>query len=190
MRTNYKTSKHLLARVIFIAITLLAYACGNTQEQKSAPAAGLAPESDAGERLMAASQADGAGEESTTDSSSLYSVDCGQVNDAGETICYVDGDTYIGWRTYHAFCHVCHAQDAVGSTFAPNLLDRMREPDMNLDLFVERVRDGYTGQVGVMPPWKDNPNVSKRYKELYVYLMARASNDLRPGRPTKKPKSN
>ena len=35
--------------------------------------------------------------------------------------CKVDGATYKGWRTYHAACHVCHAQDAVGSTFAPSL---------------------------------------------------------------------
>ena len=62
---------------------------------------------------------------STSDTSALYLVECGQVNDAGEPFCYVDRDTYVGWRTFHGFCHVCHAQDAVGSTFAPNLLDRM-----------------------------------------------------------------
>ena len=127
-------------------------------------------------------------QEPTSDTSALYSVECGQVNDAGEPYCYVDRDTYVGWRTYHGFCHVCHAQDAVGSTFAPNLLDRMREMDM--DLFVERVNNGFTGQVGVMPPWKDDPNVRKRYKELYAYLKARASDDLPPGRPKPKPKSN
>ena len=81
-----------------------------------------------------------------------------------------------------------HAQDAVGSTFAPNLLDRIR--DFDFDMFVDRTANGFTGQVGVMPPWKDNPNVSKRYKELYAYLKARSSGDLPPGRPKKKPKSN
>ncbi len=114
-----------------------------------------------------------------------YSVECGQVNDAGEPFCYVDRDTYIGWRTFHGNCHVCHAQDAVGSTFAPNLLNRMQ--DFDFDMFVERTANGFTGQVGVMPPWKDNPNVSKRYKELFAYLKARSDGALPPGRPKKKP---
>ncbi|MGH8223064.1 MAG: c-type cytochrome [Woeseiaceae bacterium] len=112
-----------------------------------------------------------------------YTVECGQVDDDGEPFCYVDRDTYIGWRTFHGFCHVCHAQDAVGSTFAPPLIDRMQ----TFDLFVERTANGYTGQVGVMPPWKDNPNVSKRYAELYSYLRARADGVLPPGRPKRMP---
>ncbi len=117
-----------------------------------------------------------------------YSVECGQVNDAGEPFCYVDRDTYIGWRTFHGNCHVCHAQDAVGSTFAPNLLDRMQ--DFDFDMFVDRTANGYTGQVGVMPPWKDNPNVNKKYKELFAYLKARSDGVLPPGRPKKKPQGN
>lgn len=134
-------------------------------------------------------QADDESQEAT-DAEPIYSVECGHVNEDGESFCYVDRATYIGWRTYHGFCHVCHAQDAVGSTFAPSLLERMRQPDMSKDLFKERLANGFTGQVGVMPPWKDNPNVSKRYNELYAYLMARASGDLPPGRPERKPKSD
>jgi hypothetical protein len=38
-----------------------------------------------------------------------------------------------------------------------------------------------------MPPWKDNPNVNKKYKELFAYLKARADGALQPGRPKKKP---
>jgi len=165
-----------LSGIIFLAVTFITFACAadNGQEQPSASAAPAAPEP--------ASQPD--------DADVPYAVECGQVNDAGEPFCYVDGDTYIGWRTFHGFCHVCHAQDAVGSTFAPNLLDRMRESDMTKELFFERVSEGFTGQVGVMPPWKDNPNISKRYNELYAYLRARADGALRPGRPKKKPKSN
>lgn len=122
-----------------------------------------------------------------SDQSAPYWVECGHEDDYNEPFCYVDRDTYVGWRTYHGFCHVCHAQDAVGSTFAPNLLERMREPDMTEELFVDRVNNGFTGQVGVMPPWKDNPNVRKYYVELYYYLMARADGALPPGRPKRKP---
>jgi mono/diheme cytochrome c family protein len=97
----------------------------------------------------------------------------------------VDKATFVGWRFYHAFCHVCHAQDAVGSTFAPSLVERMKEIDKAR--FVDVVENGYTGQIGVMPGWKDNPNISKRYDELYAYLMARSDGELAPGRPKKIP---
>lgn len=117
----------------------------------------------------------------------LYTVECSTDAETGERVCLVDKQTYIGWRTYHAFCHVCHAQDAVGSTFAPSLVERM--PQIDKARFMESVADGYTGQMGVMPPWKDNPNVSKRYEELYVYLKARADGALPGGRPKRMPEN-
>jgi hypothetical protein len=123
--------------------------------------------------------------ESASGEGAVYTVECEQTNEDGESFCYVDRDTYVGWRTFHGFCHVCHAQNAVGSSFAPSLVDRMH--DMDFELFVDRTANGYTGQVGVMPPWKDNPNVSKRYKELYAYLKARSDGALPPGRPVRKP---
>ena len=176
IRLNFRRGNPGLRCLILLVVTFITFACAAdaTQNQQPTSSTASAPEP--------ASDAD-AGD-------LPYSIECGQVNDAGESFCYVDGDTYIGWRTFHGFCHVCHAQDAVGSTFAPNLLDRMRESDMTKDLFVERLNEGFTGQVGVMPAWKDNPNVRKRYNELYAYLTARASGALPRGRPKKKPKSN
>lgn len=172
--------------MILVATAILLFACAadSTGEKLSAQVADGTPESIAKEK--AAGMADAGQDEKSTDSASaLYSVECGQVNDAGEPFCYLDRDTYIGWRTFHGFCHVCHAQDAVGSTFAPNLLDRIR--DFDFDAFVDRTANGFTGQVGVMPPWKDNPNVRKRYKELFAYLKARSDGALPRGRPKKKP---
>ena len=49
-----------------------------------------------------------------------------QSDEGGATVCRVDRATYVGWRTFHGICHTCHSQDAVGSTFAPDLLVRMR----------------------------------------------------------------
>ena len=112
-----------------------------------------------------------------------YQVDC-PAGATSATECQVDKKTYIGWRTYHAFCHVCHAQDAVGSTFAPSLLVRLK--DIDKAHFMHSVAEGYTGQVGVMPAWKENPNVSKRYEELYAFLKARSDGVLPPGRPNRK----
>jgi len=119
----------------------------------------------------------------SADSAAPYTVVCEE--SAGKTVCKVDKQTYIGWRTYHAVCHVCHAQDAVGSTFAPSLVERLGVIDEAR--FMDVVANGYTGQVGVMPGWKDNPNVNKKYNELYGYLKARADGALPPGRPKKLP---
>jgi hypothetical protein len=110
-----------------------------------------------------------------------YTVNCAKDEESGGQRCKVDKKTYIGWRTYHAFCHVCHAQDAVGSSFAPSLVDKLK--DIDKTRFINSLDNGYRGQIGVMPAWKDNPNVSKRYEELYAYLLARADGELAPGRP-------
>jgi len=114
-----------------------------------------------------------------------YAVECGPDPDEDRSICLVDRGTYVGWRTFHAVCHVCHAQDALGSTFAPDLLQRMREIDK--PTFLKSVDEGFTGQVGVMPPWRENPNVNKYYEELWSYLLARADGELLPGRPKRLP---
>ena len=95
----------------------------------------------------------------------------------------MDKKTYIGWRTYHSNCHVCHAQDAVGSTFAPSLVERLQV--ISHERFIDVMANGFSGQIGVMPGWKDNPNVNKRFEELYAYLKARSDEVLPPGKPKK-----
>lgn len=105
-----------------------------------------------------------------------YTVECESPRD-----CKVDQGTYVGWRTYHSFCAQCHAQDAVGSSFAPSLVTALQHLDR--ETFDDRVLNGYQGQIGVMPAWKDNPNVTKRLDELFAYLKARADDVLPPGRP-------
>ncbi|MFA7105631.1 MAG: cytochrome c, partial [Dysgonamonadaceae bacterium] len=77
-----------------------------------------------------------------------YTVIC-QNTVQGTRTCKVDRGTYQGWRTYHAFCYQCHAQDAVGSSFAPSLVERMKQIDKQR--FVHSVTNGYKGQIGVMP---------------------------------------
>jgi len=99
--------------------------------------------------------------------------------------CMVDKTTYVGWRTYHAVCHVCHAQDAVGSTFAPSLVDRLE--GMSKERFMEVVLDGYTGQIGVMPGWKQDPNVLPKVEHLWSFLKARSDGALGTGKPKKLP---
>jgi cytochrome c5 len=115
-----------------------------------------------------------------------YTVECGPDRDeGGATVCRVDRGTYVGWRTFHAICHTCHAQDAVGSTFAPDLLARMRQ--IGKPEFMKAMNEGFTGQMGVMPPWKQDPNVNKYFEELWSFLKARSDGALLPGRPKRLP---
>lgn len=128
---------------------------------------------------MAADEGDDAASASASSAGDKpYEIDCS----SGE--CLVDKATYVGWRTYHGACHVCHAQDAVGSTFAPSLVERLQQIDK--ERFYSSVNNGYTGQIGVMPAWKTDPNVNGRLDELYAYLKARSDGVLGPGRPQRK----
>jgi mono/diheme cytochrome c family protein len=127
-----------------------------------------------------------AGAQQATDEAKPYTVECGpDADEGGATVCRVDRATYVGWRTFHGICHTCHAQDAVGSTFAPDLLVRMRQIDKAE--FMKALAEGFKGQVGVMPPWSQDPNVSKYFEELWSYLKARSDGVLLPGRPKRLP---
>lgn len=111
-----------------------------------------------------------------------YRVKCGGIDpDSGETLCLVDKSTYVGWRTFHSTCFVCHGPNALGSTFAPSLVERLKEIDK--DRFMHSVQNGYQGQIGVMPAWKDNPNINKHFEDLYNYLKARSDGVLPAVRP-------
>lgn len=114
-----------------------------------------------------------------------YQVQCPDGATAAEQ-CQVDKETYIGWRTFAGQCQVCHGGSGLGSTFAPNLLDRFHQR-VDYPRFVEVVTNGYTGQVGAMPAWKGNPNVEPHIDRLYSYLKARADGVLPAGRPARLP---
>lgn len=109
----------------------------------------------------------------------LYAVDCSMdPEDTDGAPCVVDRYTYVGWRVFHRTCNACHAQDAVGSSFAPNLVNRVRQ--MDRDAFLAAMENGYSGDAG-MRPWGRDPDVRPYYLELWAYLSARANGDLPPG---------
>jgi len=88
-------------------------------------------------------------------------------------------------RGFRAFsqCQVCHGLDGNGSTIAPSLVEKLKEIDKSR--FMEVVSDGFKGQIGVMPPWKENPNVMNYVEQLYAYLKARSDGAIPPGRLTR-----
>jgi len=121
----------------------------------------------------------------------------------------VDRGTYIGWRLFHSACFGCHGVDAVGTSVAPNLLERI--PNMTprdfaskvmtsyrlvspaddgsaqaraavLEEILRRDRSAALGQV-LMPAWGGDAKVPPHVLDLYAYLSARAAGDLGPGEP-------
>jgi mono/diheme cytochrome c family protein len=103
-----------------------------------------------------------------------YRIDC-----AADGVCRVDLATYIGWRVFQAQCATCHAADARGSSFAPDLALRMEE--MTQREFFAALDNGYFGPRSTMPPRGRDPNVAPYYDELWSYLRARIAGDLPPG---------
>jgi hypothetical protein len=94
-------------------------------------------------------------------------------------VCRADLATYVGWRVFHVQCATCHARDALGSSFAPNLLERIRGMDQRA--FFRALDDGYMGPDDPAPPRGANPDVARYYAELWSYLSARARDELPPG---------
>jgi mono/diheme cytochrome c family protein len=112
----------------------------------------------------------------STDASAPYRVECAA---APAVTCRADLATYIGWRVFQAQCATCHAADARGSTFAPDLTLRMSA--MTQRQFFAALDQGYFGAQSSMPPRGRDPNVAPYYDELWSYLRARVAGALPPG---------
>lgn len=103
----------------------------------------------------------------------------------------VDKGTYNGYRRFHGTCHACHGQDAAGSSFAPSLVESLK--DMDYETFRETVLNGREGQdasgaVSAMPSFANDKNVTKHLDDIYRYVSARANGGLGTGRPERIPK--
>jgi mono/diheme cytochrome c family protein len=117
----------------------------------------------------------------------------------------VDFGTYNGYRRYHNSCHRCHGPDAVGSSFAPSLIESLRNLD-ELQFFNIVIHGRIDGQIGsadddqpiapksaagesnVMPAFYKDPNVMEYLDDMYAYVKARSDGAIAPGRPPHLPK--
>jgi len=174
-RDGYRPVRRIWKRIAWVLVGCLPLACVAGQ------ATGTGEQAESSSSAVAAPETAVPAGNSSDDKEKFYDVDCDQVDENGERFCLTDRGTYVGWRTFHATCHACHGQNAVGSSFAPSLLK-----PIDKERFVEVVRNGYTGQIGVMPGWGENPNVKNFIDELYAYQQARADGVLRPGRPQRR----
>ena len=103
----------------------------------------------------------------------------------------VDKATFNGYRRFHGICQTCHGQDAMGSTFAPSLVESLK--DITYEAYKTTLIEGRTvtnsdGSVSAMPPMAENIDVMKHQDDIYRYLKARSDGVLDPGRPKKIPK--
>ncbi len=100
----------------------------------------------------------------------------------------VDWYTFSGFRRYHSECHVCHGPDGLGSSFAPGLIETMK--NSTYDDFIEIVVNGReavgTAKQNKMPAFGTNQNVFCFMDDIYTYLKARSDGVLVRGRPSKK----
>ena len=91
--------------------------------------------------------------------------------------------TYSGWIRFSLNCERCHGPGGIGSAIAPDLTQAVK--GLNYHQFQTILTCGLVGNIGagVMPSWKDNPNVMPYVANLWAYLKARADGALPAGRP-------
>lgn len=124
----------------------------------------------------------------------------------------VDSGTYTGWRIFHTTCYACHGVGAVGTSVAPNLLERIGSytprafatkvltsyrivvPQNGASSDdAEALRDAMLNDVMrrerapsnqvIMPAWEADSQVNPHVLDLFAYLSARADGKIGPGEP-------
>ena len=97
----------------------------------------------------------------------------------------VDRETFNGYRRYGNSCMQCHGPDGSGSSYAPNLVESLK--NMTQEQFNETVINGRQNvtqsQQNVMPAFGHVEDVALYINDIYGYLKARSDGALGRGRP-------
>lgn len=90
---------------------------------------------------------------------------------------------YNGARRYGNFCHRCHGEAGLGSSFAPSLVDSLKRLSREQfeDVVVNGRRNLVAGQEKVMPSFGHVTDVMLYLEDIYTYLKAVSDGKLRPG---------
>ncbi len=98
----------------------------------------------------------------------------------------MDWFTFSGYRRYGANCLQCHGPDALGSSYAPSLVDALKTLDYGT--FLQTIAAGKQNVSNsenlVMPSFGDNKNVECYVNDIYVYIRARSLGLLDRQRPS------
>lgn len=93
----------------------------------------------------------------------------------------VSPQEYEGWKMFSVYCYRCHGVDAMGGGIAPNLRHSVSsEGIVTHDVFITTVTNGRLDKG--MPTWKALLS-PEQMEDLWLYVNARSSNRLYPGRP-------
>lgn len=138
--------------------------------------------------LLGAAQADGAG-----DPAPVAPKDGEYFDKAGNPTYNIGKDgtvdwyTFIGYRMYGANCLQCHGPDALGSSYAPSLVDSLKSLSTQdvMGTIIGGKRNVSASQELVMPSFGENKNVMCYLDPIYIYLRARSDGALGRERPAK-----
>ncbi|MDQ2766640.1 MAG: cytochrome c [Gemmatimonadota bacterium] len=93
----------------------------------------------------------------------------------------VSPQEYEGWKMFSVYCYRCHGVDAMGGGIAPNLRHSVSsEGSVTHEVFITTVTNGRLEKG--MPTWKALLS-PEQMEDLWLYVNARSSNRLYPGRP-------
>jgi cytochrome c len=93
----------------------------------------------------------------------------------------VSPQEYEGWKMFSVYCYRCHGVDAMGGGIAPNLRHSVSsEGSVTHEVFIQTVTNGRLDKG--MPTWKALLT-PEQMEDLWLYINARSSGRLAPGRP-------
>lgn len=93
----------------------------------------------------------------------------------------VSPQEYEGWKMFSVYCYRCHGVDAMGGGIAPNLRHSVSsEGSVTHEVFIQTVTNGRLEKG--MPTWKALLS-PEQMEDLWLYINARSSGRLAPGRP-------
>jgi methanol metabolism-related c-type cytochrome len=97
----------------------------------------------------------------------------------------VDQPTFNGYRRYGESCLRCHGPDGAGSSYAPNLLDSLKnlDHDQFAAIVIQGRQNVTTSNSNVMPSFGTTEDVVLYLDDIYGYLKARSDGVLGRGRP-------
>ena len=98
----------------------------------------------------------------------------------------VDWYTFTGYEMYGANCLQCHGPDALGSSYAPSLVNSLKSltTEQVIDTIIAGKRNVSASQELVMPSFGTDKNIMCYLYPIYVYLRARSDGALNRDRPT------
>lgn len=98
----------------------------------------------------------------------------------------LDAAAYQGWQQFSLNCARCHGDEALGTTFGPNLLVSLRPegPVPTREAFIALLTAGRPARG--MPSAATMGVAAEHFDGLYAYLSGRSAGRLHGGRPARR----